>query len=397
MSGIAFVLYEGGPLHYARLAALAGLVDLHLVQVVRASAHYDWGRRVVADCFPVHVLFDTPPGEAKEERGVIEALRRIDPHTVFVLGYGRRFSRAAFDYALRHGKRAVLMSDSTDRESRFGRLGRSVKAAIVPGFDSAFVAGHPQARHIERMGMPSAHISMGYDVVDNDAIARAVVVARSGVGDGGPLPFLCVARLIDEKNLSVLIDAFAAFTEQTPKSKRVLQIAGYGPNRAALQEQIDRLGLSDRVRLLGKVDYAEMPKLYAGALALILPSRSETWGLVVNEAMAAGLPVLVSTACGCTEDLVEHGCNGYVFDHDDEAVIVDALRRLDSTPGLAEAMGCRSLKIIADWNLDRFVAGALTAAATAQRKRASLLRRSVARAVLAFLRLRPDRVRGFGG
>jgi glycosyltransferase involved in cell wall biosynthesis len=137
--------------------------------------------------------------------------------------------------------------------------------------------------------------------------------------------------------------------------------------------------------------------LYASTDCLILPSGSETWGLVVNEAMAAGLAVVVSSSCGCVEDLVASGDNGFVFDPDDRAGLVAALERLDDDPDLAAKMGQRGREIIGDWSLGRFVEGAQAAANAAKTAPRFPLRRALARVFLALLRLRPDRARGFGG
>lgn len=398
MKRIAFVLYQGSPLQYARLSALAERVELCLVQVTASSAHYDWGAAQKTPAFKIEVLFPTPPSNREEERSVIAALNRLDPDIVFILGYGRRFSRGAFSYALTRNKRVVMISDTSAQNVRAGLLGRVLKSAIVGSIDSAFVAGTPQARYVESLGVQADRVAKGYDVVDNATLARAVEAARAGVPHSYAPPMcLCVTRLIAEKNLPLLIDAFGDYVRERPISRRALWIAGYGPLQESLQSQIDAAGLADRVRLLGGVPYAEMPALYAATDAVVLPSRSETWGLVINEAMAAGLAVIVSSACGCVEDLVIPGETGLVFDPNDRAGLVAALQRLDEDPGLAERMGARGQEIIADWDLDRFVSGAIAAARIAEMAPPNPLRRLLTRAVLAFLRLRPDRARGFGG
>jgi glycosyltransferase involved in cell wall biosynthesis len=132
-----------------------------------------------------------------------------------------------------------------------------------------------------------------------------------------------VARFSPEKHLDLLI---RAFQQSALAESWILRLVGGGPEREALGKLIDE---RRRVELKDWVGYPELPRLYHQAAWFILPSRFEPWGLVVNEAMAAGLPVVVSDACGCAPDLVGPE-SGHVFPSGDGA----ALRALlDTLPG----------------------------------------------------------------
>lgn len=394
MSSTVFVLYQGTPLQRARLQKLHGLLPIHLVEVVRHSAHYDWGDGLSEPDYPLEILFDAPPGNSvAEAAAVTRALERIRPDTVFVLGYARQFARAVSRYALKTGVPSVLISDSTPREGRTGWVAAFIKRLIVGGHNSAFVAGTPQARHMAWLGMPPERIFIGYDVVDNDYIAAAADAGREGRPQVAP--FLCVSRLVWQKNLHRLIDAFAAFARAVPDSRRALHIAGYGPLREQLEDHIKSVGLEGRVVLLGGVPYEEMPLRYAHAAAFILASHSEPWGLVVNEAMAAGLPVAISAAAGCVEDLVKHGHNGYVFEPEDVPAMTRAITALDRDANMRTVMSRESRAIISKWTLDSFAAGAVAAVAAAHENHIPVTRKLKAHAALLTLSLRSDRVRGF--
>ena len=120
------------------------------------------------------------------------------------------------------------------------------------------------------------------------------------------------------------------------------------------------------MKLPGFKQYDELPAYYGCAAAFVHVSLTEPWGLVVNEAMASGLPVVVSRRCGCAADLVEEGKNGFVVDPMDSDGIARALVAL-SRPGCAfAAMGRASETIIARWGLDAFVTGMQNAVAAAQ-------------------------------
>ena len=156
--------------------------------------------------------------------------------------------------------------------------------------------------------------------------------------------------------------------------------------RADLCRLISDLGLQGCVHLPGFKQYPDLPAYYGLARALVLPSVSETWGLVVNEAMASGLPVLVSNRCGCAPDLVQEGVNGWTFDPGDTGQLAGLMLRLAETPReRLEAMGEASRRIVADWGVKRFAAGlkaAVDKALEVGPKRAGLLDRPLLRALM---------------
>jgi glycosyltransferase involved in cell wall biosynthesis len=110
------------------------------------------------------------------------------------------------------------------------------------------------------------------------------------------------------------------------------------------------------VTFLGHIDYEELPTIYSRARCLVLPSMVEQWGLVVNEAVAAGLPVLLSDRCGAAADLLVEGENGYSFNPERQSEMVDCLRRIASMRDIA-SLRAVSLEKAAEWDLDRFGSG----------------------------------------
>jgi glycosyltransferase involved in cell wall biosynthesis len=104
----------------------------------------------------------------------------------------------------------------------------------------------------------------------------------------------------------------------------------------------------------GLVAHAELPRYYADAGCFVHPAAAEPWGLVVNEAMASGLPVLVSESAGCSEDLVSSGANGFAFEADDAPGLSDLMLRISSGDVDRASMGRSSRRIIADWGLTTF-------------------------------------------
>ena len=125
-----------------------------------------------------------------------------------------------------------------------------------------------------------------------------------------------------------------------------LIIAGDGEERAHLEKTIRECGISNHVHLVGAKGYEELPFFYAHAGAFIHASTTEQWGLVVNEAMASGLPVLVSNRCGCAKDLVQDGVNGWTFDPADEGRMADLMKIVVVNEDQRLRMGMKSREMI---------------------------------------------------
>lgn len=157
------------------------------------------------------------------------------------------------------------------------------------------------------------------------------------------LVFLYVGQLIERKGVGALVESFASLLETFPNIQLV--VVGKGPLEKDLKAPICQK-FSERVTFIGHVEYNELPSIYAMSDVFILPSVEEVWGLVVNEAMACGLPVLVSKNAGCVDDLVLSGVNGYVFTPS-ALGISNALKKVASLPSSRlKKMGRESLRII---------------------------------------------------
>ena len=240
---------------------------------------------------------------------------------------------------------------------------------------------------------------MGYDAVDNDYFAISAAKMRNGPPKTRTACgltnsyFLASARFIEKKNLFRLLEAYAIYRERCHsraghnlRGAWSLVLLGDGPLRDQLITLLMRLNLSEHVLLPGFVQDHALPEDYAMAGAFIHASTTEQWGLVVNEAMASGLVVLISNRCGCAPDLVREGVNGFTFDPCD----VEAMARLmfqvaNLEPDRLATMGEASRRTSSEWGLDRFASGLAAAAKCALRigpKKASFLDRLLLHALI---------------
>ena len=141
-----------------------------------------------------------------------------------------------------------------------------------------------------------------------------------------------------------------------------LILLGDGPLRAEVRSTISRLGLETAVSVPGFKQYDELPSYYGLAAAFVHASSTEQWGLVVNEAMAARLPILVSNRCGCAPDLVEEGRNGFTFDPYDTEELAHLMLQVASMPATERAaMGRASIEIISRWTPECFATNLMKA------------------------------------
>jgi glycosyltransferase involved in cell wall biosynthesis len=164
-----------------------------------------------------------------------------------------------------------------------------------------------------------------------------------------------------------------------------LVLLGDGPLRDTVDTQLSTLNLHGHVHLPGFKQYPDLPAYYGLAGAFVHASAVEQWGLVVNEAMASGLPVLVSNRCGCAQDLVRDGENGFTFDPYDVEELAQKMFRLATFGIRLSIMGQASRRIIADWGTDRFAEGLVAATEKALEigpRPASVLDRAILRSLL---------------
>ena len=146
----------------------------------------------------------------------------------------------------------------------------------------------------------------------------------SGAEKAARTEIIFTGRLVHEKGLDVLLDALRPlFAEYADLH---LTLVGPGDQRAALEAQAAAYGFTDRLTFTGVMAAEQVQSRMAAADLLVLPSRGDGWGMVVNEALAVGVPVIVSDACGAS-DLIRHGVNGYVFRSEDTRALHDCLRR----------------------------------------------------------------------
>ena len=387
---IAVVFHHIGPYHHARLNAAAD--RLAVTGIEWSAKGYDsWGAADAPARYQKISLFpeatDNHPGKAELWRAFWSALEQANPDVVAVNGWNNFGSLVATDCCVRRGIPMVVMSESARQDEPRTWWKEMIKRRIVGLHSAALVGGQRHIEYLVELGMPRDRIFTGYDVVDNAYFRRRAEEIRSQKSDVRKqygLPenyFLASARFIEKKNLPTLIRAYAAYRQKSEASGNPpwdVVLLGDGPLREALKSQLSTLNLHRHVHLPGFKQYDELPVYYALAKAFVHASTTEQWGLVVNEAIASGLPVIVSNRCGCVPELVQG--NGFTFEPTDEHELGSRLLQMASlSDDERRRLGDASYRIAATCAQERFGEGLEQAAilALTHPRKASLLGRTL--------------------
>ena len=295
--------------------------------------------------------------------GMERVLSELQPQAMGISGYGMVDSRVALRWCRRHAVARVLMTESKADDAPRRWWKELVKRHLVSQFDSALCGGSAHRAYLEQLGMRSEVIFDKYDVVDNERFQAAVAAAhaeperfRKLPGLESPRPYFMVSsRFIARKNLPRLLAAFRDYRRGQQDGWRLV-ILGTGPEEMVLRRLVADESIPD-VSFVGFRQFDELVGYYAFAGAFVHPALQEQWGLVVNEAMACGLPVLVSRTVGATHDLVVEGGNGFKFNPENVADIQQALTKVADDPQQRELMAARSLEIIRQWTPGHFANG----------------------------------------
>jgi 1,2-diacylglycerol 3-alpha-glucosyltransferase len=365
---IGVVFHHIGPYHHARLNAAADRLSVAGFEW-SAKAHDSWGAADSPARYDKVSLFaeavDHQPGKAELRRAFCSALEQATPDVVAVNGWNNFGSLAAADCCVSRGIPMVVMSESARRDEPRTWWKEMIKRQIVDLYSAALVGGQLHVEYLVELGMPRERILTGYDVVDNTYFARRALEIRSSefeIRKKYGLPenyFLASARFIEKKNLPGLIRAYAEYRQQSEVRWNApwdLVLLGDGPLRETLNTQLSTLNLHGHVRLPGFKHYDELPVYYALARAFVHASTTEQWGLVVNEAIASGLPVIVSERCGCVPQLVQG--NGLTFGPTDEHELASRLLQMASLSDVERrSLGDASYRIAENFAPERFGEG----------------------------------------
>jgi glycosyltransferase involved in cell wall biosynthesis len=347
--------------HLQRLVDERPDVTMHVLQI----ALVEGDRQTLGTPDPAEhaysheVLFPTRLDQVKladRTRALLRRTAAFRPDVVNLTGYYDPATWVLMAYCRLRGIRLILSNESTEADGPRSRLKETFKRVLIRQFQGFFTFGTRSAEYLIRLGATPSLIFSRRNAVDNARLLQVYETAlpqrvaelhRLGLKSCN---FIFVGRLIPVKNLSRLLKAFAQARQSALRGRDWgLILLGDGVQKAELQAQA-----GEGVAFLPGVPWHEVPTRLALADVFVLPSTLEPWGLVVNEAMACGLPVLVSERCGCAVDLVRDGENGFIIDPYDDDQLCSRLRQfMDFLPTDRQRFGERSRELIRTYTPER--------------------------------------------
>jgi glycosyltransferase involved in cell wall biosynthesis len=283
-------------------------------------------------------------------RGVLRLMRRFRPDVVIVGGWNQPAFWEALAAARVSRTPALLWVESNATDSRSAPDAvRRLALRLATGF---LVPGRASRAYLRSLGVADGRIHGAPNAIDFQVFAECVEAERAHrdalrarLGLEGCV-FLYAGRFEREKGLDVLLAAMDGVEGQ-------LIAAGSGP----LEPELGR-----RARVVGQLNRDELVPWYAAADVLVLPSRSEPWGMTLNEGAAAGLPLVATDAVGAAHDLIEQGANGFRVPADDAPALAQALRVLAADEELRRRAGARSREIAERFRPEAWAAGVVSGA-----------------------------------
>lgn len=347
--------------------ASRGEVTLHVIFLAETDPHLrQWN--VYKD--EIRFSYEVLPSWRKRvgrynfllNRGVERALSAAATDVILCGGYSYFASWQALLWARTHNIPFLLWSESNLQDARRGHaLVEFLKDEFLHRCSGFVVPGVSARQYLESRKVETENIFIAPNAVDNRLFARVATDARTNASQlraklGLPERYvLFVGRLVREKGVFDLLAAYGEL-DATLRREIGLVFVGDGSARAELRERA-RAITPGQIVFAGFAQREQLGVFYGLAEVLVLPTYSDTWGLVVNEAMACGLAVIVSRAAGCAADLVREKWNGIVIAPADGNGIAAALEHLLHHPEVCARMGANSLQHIFHYSPEQWSSG----------------------------------------
>jgi glycosyltransferase involved in cell wall biosynthesis len=341
-----------GPYHIARMNAIAEIVgssNLTVIEICPKDDH-DWDISKYEKKFNYQCILKNETLDKFSLNKAIKPLRAwfADNQTDIVInacGYFHLGLRQILKTTKKKLNLLILWSETTEIDNPNPWYKKRIKKFMTSIYDGAIVAGNRHKVFLQSIGFIDVRIEVVGNVVNN-AIFKPEFELNNRNNS-----ILFVGRLLKIKNVTTLINAFSLIKKQFPDWK--LKIVGSGPEQTRIEQQILNLKLDSSVELLGLRQPDELIQLYRSEGIFVLPSYSEPWGLVVNEAMASGMPCVLSHQCGSSE-MIENYKSAVLFDATKIEELADSLKIVMDNQQLRTALSKEGYKVVSGFTPETY-------------------------------------------
>ena len=346
---LGFIWAQFSAYHVDRLEAagrkLQGRARVLAIEVAPASHTYAWEESLDVQCtektrFFQNVAYEDIPAIRRFWRQ-LRALSRCD--TVFIgIPYSTPEIIVMVCLLRLMGKTVVMMSASKFDDFPRSTLREFGKRILLSAYSAAIVGGVRQYEYARFLGFNKRRVLPGYNTVSMKRVRDEATKSSAGMAAFADRPFIYVGRFVAKKNIEAIIKGYASYAARKGSRARRFSLIGSGALQEQLASQCQELGVAHLVDFKGFLTAREVAAELADGLALVLVSIEEQWGLVINEALAVGLPVIASPQVGAREALVRNLVNGYVVEPRSVEAIAMAFERMDCAEGKWQEMSSQS-------------------------------------------------------
>lgn len=327
--------------------------NLEVIFVAEKEKRRDWNIDYTKIKFPYTLLFKGSIDNiniymiAKKTWDILENIR---PETSIICDYSNIYGWIALFWAKKNKNNLVFWLASTFDDKNHFFPKEQIKHFFLKYFHLHLAPGKKTKQYLEYMKVDDSKIiTTGYGVENSYYLQeydkhKNILKENLNKDICTNKNFLFVGRLSPEKNIIPLLRVFKTVCH-LDKNWGLL-ILGNGPLKSEIESYILANNLDKRVHLIGFVQQDEIVKYYSFSDVFILPSTSEPWGLVVNEAMLCSMPVIISNRCGCEPELVKEGVNGFSFNPFDILKLQQLLEGFINAQYDIKLMGRESLRIV---------------------------------------------------
>ena len=269
--------------------------------------------------------------------GIPRQVASFRPDRIIVIGWSMATVKIYFMSFFRK-LRYIIWSGSMQYPGRFDSAFRKMQRRMLARRASAFIAYGSSAKdYLISMGAPPDKIVIGINTVDTNFFATETDRMRELKHDDSKKHLIYFGYLVPRKKVGTLIEMVSQLAAQ--RRDFVLDVLGDGSERSHLEEMVSSMHLGDVVKFHGFIQKEKLPEYLAKSTCFLFQTGFDIWGLVLNEAMAAGIPVLASVNAGATRDLIENGVNGFAVDYNHTSDVLKKLNMLLDNPDMVSEMG----------------------------------------------------------